>query len=745
VLRDLGRAYGRRPGEEDGAAGTAYDYLDYCQWLNEKLEGSEGLAARAFWSSRLDVVPPALDLSRWPRRAPSPSSRGWTLFQVLDPDVGSRVRSVAAAAGVTPYVVLLTAFMTLVHAYADESDIAVAALGTTRRRAEFEDVVGHFVNPFVCRITLDGDASFRRVLHDVSDAVVDGLANGLFPFATVASEIVPTHDRNRAPVVTFAFGQDVSQDPQAAGAAAFIAGISPEPLTIGSLTMVPYAIQRRSVVYDLSAAVYESGDSVCIAWEWNESLGPRSAAERFMRNYAAILTECLAEPDRPLIQLSLSVSQPPLPTLPPLPPLPAGPPVRTWYERVLDQARHRSDADAVSGTLTALTFRQLLDAASVWRTRIPDSAARLDGSTVIQAAVAVLAAAGQGRSWGLESLEGRLSVVLGPAPTPPPAGRVAPADDRTVSPLGTPAWEALTTLAVPRTGPQWDQRVERSARASLQLARRQAVLIAVPVQNQQHSVLRILAALAAGASVMIAEDVKEAVTALSASPAAAVFVEAGHLAQILADPALSGVSLRECVAVVRGHVSTWTATSWDQRGGRLVGEVVCPESGSLVGIDSRPGAARGAIATIDHALGDILWSVTNRAGVPCPAGISGRLMVSELGDSGGLPAREGRARATGHYAHWQDDGTLAIVGEISRSHRVGRNRFQLEEIEAAIEGCPGVIAAEVRIQDGSRILAHVSGTGPAFSLDQVRTGTVSRLPGFMLPDEYVHASAPTDA
>lgn len=782
LLRDLGAAYqSLATGTQLVHAGSGHDYLAYCDWLAGLIEGETGQSDRAYWSRVLATVPPALDLSRRPRRAKSLSAEGHAFFRELPPELVAEVRRFAGASGNTSYAVLLAAFTVLLHTYSGEADIAVAAMGSTRRRQEFYDVVGHFVNPFVCRTELSPASSFGAVLQGVRESLIDGVEHGLLPFATVVSDIMPRHDRVRAPAANFAFGQDLPHDRRSADVTSFVSGLSQLPLSLGPLVLEPCRIDRRSVVFDLSGAVYESGDQTGIAWEYSSQLVTRAEAQRMAERYERLLAECLAAPDSPIGSLTAlsaaerrtaaELAQPEAPTL------------DRWADQVSARAAAAPDAVAVRTDAVELSYAVLVGRArsladEVLAGAAPGVAVSISAGP-LGVAVAALAAAFTGRPWQLRGApaRGALEVLLRPGGAP--ATRCLPI---TLDETGG-SW----TSGPPRAGGGDQGTVEQPGVVDARIGRSAALLatvapeardVLIAAAGDPADALRLLAALATGATVTLADRGRNWLAAAGPNGARydVVFATATDLAAALAtgtpEPAADGSDL-PAVAVVRGLVPDGLAPAWLERGGvGLVAEYSSSATGALLAVRNltEPGGQQpgGQHSAVQHPDGPwlvgapvpgVALQVLSAAGRPCGVGVSGRLVAVEcvqwpVGTAGGAWSQV--TTDTGDWGELRSDGAVTFVGSAGRSVRVGRNRFQLEEVEALIQQHESV-AACLAEPGGAGVRARVLGRpGTGLTANALRTWVQSRLPGYLVPAEFailtgeqwydgVPAAGPADA
>jgi amino acid adenylation domain-containing protein len=180
-LRELGRRYadfahGRTPAVEP----PAVRFLDVATWHADRLAGAGGAVHRSYWRRQLADLPPRLELPSGVRRAPS--GRPAVRSAQLPHELADRVRSVAAARGVTPYVVLLSAFVALLRRWSGHDELVVGAPFGYRDRPETQDLVGFLVSTLPLRFTVPADRPFADLLRTAHRILAAASDHAAVPF-----------------------------------------------------------------------------------------------------------------------------------------------------------------------------------------------------------------------------------------------------------------------------------------------------------------------------------------------------------------------------------------------------------------------------------------------------------------------------------------------------------------------------------------------------------------------------------
>ncbi|MFI8270204.1 amino acid adenylation domain-containing protein [Streptomyces rubiginosohelvolus] len=175
-------------------------YLDFLNQQNAFLAGPEAAGMLDYWRSHLPAEVPLLDLPVDRPRPAVQTHNGASEFFVLDDELSARVHALARTHGVTPFMVLLSAYYLLLHRYSGQDHIVVGSPVTGRTRQDFASVYGYFVNPLPLHADLSDDPSVAELLQQVRRSVLGGLDNQEYPFVLLVEELGLQHDPSRSAV-----------------------------------------------------------------------------------------------------------------------------------------------------------------------------------------------------------------------------------------------------------------------------------------------------------------------------------------------------------------------------------------------------------------------------------------------------------------------------------------------------------------------------------------------------------------
>ena len=165
------------------------------QWWREQLAGHRALELR------LDQERPELQ-----------SFTGENLTLNISEDLSRELRKLAAAEGVTYYMVLLAAYLMLLFRRTGQADVSTGSPVLGRRTEEEMQTLGLFVNTIVLRCDLGSDPTIAELLGRVRRCVTEAFEHSEAPFEEVVRALNPEREFNRTPLVRTFF--QMLEDPQ---------------------------------------------------------------------------------------------------------------------------------------------------------------------------------------------------------------------------------------------------------------------------------------------------------------------------------------------------------------------------------------------------------------------------------------------------------------------------------------------------------------------------------------------------
>jgi len=244
-------------------------YPDYAEAATEE-SFEEHLT---YWKRQLSGAPALLELPADRPRPPAQSYRGHTEPFGLAPGTAARVRELAEAEGVTPFIVMLSSFALLLNRFTAATDLVIGTPVTTRNRPELENLVGYFVNLLPLRIRLDPRMTFRELLEQVQETAFDGYAYLDTPFDAIVDQLSLDRATQHHPLVQVVFGAHAEdREPVRFGPAAATRSVRPNGTTKFDLTWSVYDDGELRGEVEFSSDLFDADSVLRMTGEWQNLL-----------------------------------------------------------------------------------------------------------------------------------------------------------------------------------------------------------------------------------------------------------------------------------------------------------------------------------------------------------------------------------------------------------------------------------------------------------------------------------------
>ncbi|MFF9571369.1 amino acid adenylation domain-containing protein [Streptomyces sp. NPDC014685] len=328
-------------------------YADYAAWTARRQTGPDADRGLDHWRRQLAGTQPlALPTDR-----PRPAVRTWdgaTHGFDIPAATTEKLRTLARDNDATLFMVLLTAYQTLLGRYTGKRDIAVGTAVSARTRPELHRMAGYAYNTLVLRARWGTDPTFRDVLAANRTTVLDAFDHQDTPFDRIADELEPERDLSTTPLFQVMF--DLATDE----------GTNTPDLP--GLTAHPVPATGTIARFDLTLHLAERPDNTLHgSLEYATALFDPATAARIAGHYTRLLTQIATAPDTPLHALdpigpqerALLLNGPATPpgTGHPLDPTTLRPVLHT----ILEQAAATPDATALRHDGTTCTYRRLAE------------------------------------------------------------------------------------------------------------------------------------------------------------------------------------------------------------------------------------------------------------------------------------------------------------------------------------------------------------------------------------------------
>jgi amino acid adenylation domain-containing protein len=761
-------------------------YADFATWQRTTVT-QEALEPRlAYWRKQLGGRLPVLQLPTDRPRPPLQTFSGGIARIALPQGLSNALQELSRREGVTLFMTLVAALNVLLHRYSGQEQVVLATVVDGRRRSETEGLIGFFLDPVVLRTNLGGAPSFRRLLGQVRETTLSGLAN-VVPFETLVRELQPERDLSRNPIFQVLFAMEPPLPP-----------IDPQ------WRLDQMDAELATCKFDLYLELDERpGEGIIGRFVYNTDLFEGATIQRMIGHWETLLEGIVADPNTSVAELPL---------------LTAGEradlqveweasrrdyPRRGLIQDFFEaQARRQPEATAIEFGQHCLTYGALDASANQLAHHLrrlgvgPEALCGIcvdRGLDMVVALLAVLKAGGAylplDPGYPKERLrfmlsDARIAVLLTqerlvarlPEQTAPvvllDAHRPAIAGEPTSAPVprSDPENLAYVIYTSGSTGTPKGVMIEHrgvvnhlaALVSDYDIGPDDAVL-QLPSLSFHPSVRDILGTLSAGARLVLlgeagARDPRTIVDAIATRGVTCLLSLVPSLARLLLDEP-NAASLR-LILTCGESLRAEDARRLRDRFGCQVANQFGPTECIMAATKHTFGAADEARATVlaGRSEANARVYILGRAGEPVPVGVPGELYVGgeslargylrrpELTAERFLAnpfSREAGARVyrTGDLARRLGDGSLEFIGRLDDQVKVRGFRVELGEVETALARHPGV--REVALAaSGERLIGYVvPRERPGPSAHELRQFLRERLPNYMVPAVIIDLEA----
>jgi amino acid adenylation domain-containing protein len=290
IFRELAALYAAYcNGQPSPLPDLPIQYADFAVWQRQWLQGEVLERQLAYWKRQLQD----LSMLQLPADLPRPavqSYRGARQSAVLPKTLSTALKALSRREGVTLFMTLLAAFQTLLFRYTGQEDVIVGTPIANRTRAEFERLIGCFVNTLALRTDCSGNPSFRTLLGRVREMALEAYTHQDLPFEKLVEALQPERDLSHHPLFQVML---VLQN-------------TPLPLVqLPDLTLSLPDIDTGTAKFDLTLFIEDTDQGLKEILEYNTALFDAGTITRMCGHFQTLLTGIVADPDQHVSTLPL--------------------------------------------------------------------------------------------------------------------------------------------------------------------------------------------------------------------------------------------------------------------------------------------------------------------------------------------------------------------------------------------------------------------------------------------------------
>jgi amino acid adenylation domain-containing protein len=255
-------------------------YGDFASWQREYVAGDVFAGQLDYWKHTLNGVHAVLELPADRPRPAAQTHKGHRYSVRLDAELTEKISELSRNEGVTPFMVLLAAFETLLWRYSGVSDFVLGTAAAGRSHVELEPLIGLFVNTIPLRANLGDNPTFCDLLQRVCNTTLDALSHQDIPFEKLVEALRPERSMSRTPLFQTMF---------------ILHNLPPISLDFAGLHLDEIESSNGPAKFDLTLEMFESEGLHC-TWEYSTDLFDRARIVRMAEHYETLVRGVCADP-----------------------------------------------------------------------------------------------------------------------------------------------------------------------------------------------------------------------------------------------------------------------------------------------------------------------------------------------------------------------------------------------------------------------------------------------------------------
>ncbi|MDQ1355255.1 MAG: phthiocerol/phenolphthiocerol synthesis type-I polyketide synthase [Acidobacteriota bacterium] len=252
-------------------------YKDYSEWLHSAVQMERLKQQEAFWLKELAGKLPILNLPTDFSRTSPLNFEGNRVYFDIPQENTEKLKELAKNEEATLYMVLLSIFNILLFKLSAQNEIIIGVDTAGRTHADFEQIIGVFINTLVLRTFPVREKPFRRFLQVVKAKTLEIFENQDYPFDLLVDKLEKTRTPFRNPIFDILFSYEQFE-------------VKPLeiPEALSHLTIRPYDEGTVASKLDMNVKA-RAGDVIEIIIEYKTKLFKESTIRRYAGYFKEIV------------------------------------------------------------------------------------------------------------------------------------------------------------------------------------------------------------------------------------------------------------------------------------------------------------------------------------------------------------------------------------------------------------------------------------------------------------------------
>jgi amino acid adenylation domain-containing protein len=258
-------------------------YKDYSEWQTSEKVNTVFMRQEEYWLREFKEEPPVLDI---PTDYPRPMVQGMEgnrLFADIKAEETQALRKIAAAEGVTLFILMLAVYNIFLAKISGQEVIVVGTPVSGRWHPDLEQIIGVFINTLALKNYPEGEKNFEAFLTEVKKRTFTAFENQDYPFEELVDKVTSNRDVSRNPLfdTMFTFQKNQSQK---------IGQAEASPLKTRE-----YEPEVTTSKFDITVSVVDAGENLVLSIAYSTNLFKKETIYRFVEYINDIISAIIRD------------------------------------------------------------------------------------------------------------------------------------------------------------------------------------------------------------------------------------------------------------------------------------------------------------------------------------------------------------------------------------------------------------------------------------------------------------------
>lgn len=264
---------------------SVYEYKDFAVWQNEILHEDNLEKQKRYWLGKFqgEITPLSLPIDY--EREKAFSFDGSSFYYSMGKDIVDEVNKINKIHSSTTFMVLYAAYNIILMKYSGQEDIIVGSVAEGRVSPKFKSTSGAFVNTIALRTFANHDKTFRTLLKEVKENILESYDNQDYQFDQLLRDLNYGIQTDQNPMFNTMFTLAVPDHEKSR-------------LDLNGIKTSKIPLYSKSTKVDILFMVRAGEDSgINFEINYSSALFNQETMEKFVENYTGILKQVLANID----------------------------------------------------------------------------------------------------------------------------------------------------------------------------------------------------------------------------------------------------------------------------------------------------------------------------------------------------------------------------------------------------------------------------------------------------------------